>query len=369
MVKFKPRIAVGMVDGAIAADGESSSLGAVIERYPAPMRPCLANLVVVGGASAGFSGGTVWKGMSPNGPVALRRWPNGYPRQRIAAIHSLLAALQRDNAAFVRCPLKTTDQATMAIGRDAVFELSPWLPGNADRNQSPSAVRIASAARLLARFHCAAERCFVRAPMRWIGNHDEAQALLKKQPIPSSAFENRKCEWRRLRSLGGDSLPTASLPPLVFDLAQRTLSEARRQRAWIDRELGAAAPMVVPTICLRDVHREHVLFAADEATGLIDFGALGIDTAAADLGRYLGSAAPERPDLWHVAFAAYRTERALPAATESLAEWVDKTGAVIGALHWLEWLGLRRRSFSNESEALLRWQTLLQRIENWPTWP
>lgn len=41
--------------------------------------------------------------------------------------------------------------------------------------------------------------------------------------------------------------------------------------------------------CIRDIWHDHVLFDGDRVTGLIDFGAMQIDTPATDIARLVGS--------------------------------------------------------------------------------
>lgn len=41
-------------------------------------------------------------------------------------------------------------------------------------------------------------------------------------------------------------------------------------------------------LCFTDVHRDHVLYSGDEVTGLIDYGAVKLDSPAVDLARLFG---------------------------------------------------------------------------------
>jgi homoserine kinase type II len=118
-------------------------------------------------------------------------------------------------------------------------------------------------------------------------------------------------------------------------------------------------------VCLRDVHREHVLFTGTLVSGIVDFGAVGIDTVACDLGRLLGSLVPDDAPRWNAAFAHYRQRGELSAQAEQLAWRFDATSVVIGALHWLEWIAIEQRVFADAAAAYHRWEQLVARMERW----
>lgn len=171
----------------------------------------------------------------------------------------------------------------------------------------------------------------------------------------------RRNEWRRL--LGTVLRPLAGAPPDPLDLARRTQDLVRRHGASVEEWLGGADDPVSIRLCLRDVHREHILFTGDVVTGVVDFGSCGLDTPACDLARLLGSLVPEDAPAWQRAFGWYRQVAPLSDAEADLALRLDRTGAMIGAMHWLEWLMHERRRFSNPQAAYHQWRGLVERIE------
>lgn len=113
-----------------------------------------------------------------------------------------------------------------------------------------------------------------------------------------------------------------------------------------DRELERHAnSFLVLQPCIRDIRAEHVLFTGDEVTGLIDYGALRMDTVVGDLVRLLGSLLGNDRAKWEVALAAYSAIRPLlPQERAMIPAW-HRASVVLSAANWLDWLFLERRQF------------------------
>ena len=89
-----------------------------------------------------------------------------------------------------------------------------------------------------------------------------------------------------------------------FDVLEGAIDRAPAEsgrapaRRWLDLA-RRAAPRVIPPLrrasarvvalqpCLRDARPEHLLFTGERVTGLVDFGAMAIESVAADLARLL----------------------------------------------------------------------------------
>ena len=74
----------------------------------------------------------------------------------------------------------------------------------------------------------------------------------------------------------------------------------------------AALPVCVQPV-LRDARPEHFLFEDGRLSGLVDFGAMGVDSVAADLARLIGDWFDGDRDLRREALAAYEAVRPLSA--------------------------------------------------------
>jgi Ser/Thr protein kinase RdoA (MazF antagonist) len=113
--------------------------------------------------------------------------------------------------------------------------------------------------------------------------------------------------------------------------------------------------------CLCDVWHDHVLFAGDRVTGLIDYGAAKVDHVAVDLARLLGSLIPGEPDRMAMAVQVYRGIR--PLLHPELVGLLDWTGVVVGVTNWLRWLYHDGREYPDRPAVALR---LGQLIRRWP---
>ena len=112
----------------------------------------------------------------------------------------------------------------------------------------------------------------------------------------------------------------------------------------------AAQLQVTIQPCLRDARPEHFLFEADRLSGLVDFGAMGIDSVAADLARLIGEWLPDDHSLRGLALATYQKLRPLDASETALIAALEATADLLIAGHWLSWNYLDRRHFDDSSE-------------------
>ena len=129
--------------------------------------------------------------------------------------------------------------------------------------------------------------------------------------------------------------------------------------------------------CLRDIWHDHILFTGDEVTGLVDFGAIDIDTPATDLARLIGFFSPPRrgvglreergldeAETWHEALAAYQTIRPLTADEIQAAHALDTSGTILAGCNWLRWIYVDGRVFENQNQVIVRFRRILQRTDN-----
>ncbi|MEX2185730.1 MAG: phosphotransferase, partial [Pirellulales bacterium] len=175
----------------------------VLERFPPPCRPesCLSL-----GSAGGFSGAAIWKLTTPCGVLALRRWPREHPSpQRLAWIHEVAAHAAAHGFGLLPTPIATLDGQTFVHRAGRLWELTPWLPGEASFQNQPSQRRLDAAMSTLARFHRAVESFEIVAARRGpspgaidrririakllAGELAELAAALESRPIPREIAE------------------------------------------------------------------------------------------------------------------------------------------------------------------------------------
>jgi Ser/Thr protein kinase RdoA (MazF antagonist) len=117
--------------------------------------------------------------------------------------------------------------------------------------------------------------------------------------------------------------------------------------------------------CLRDIWHDHVLFTNDRVTGMIDPSACRGENVAADLARLIGSLVEDDPRLRSMALEAYQSCCPLDAAELNLVAALDRSGVILSAATWLEWLYLSDRKFEDRNAMLSRlrhWQRRVSRL-------
>ena len=135
-------------------------------------------------------------------------------------------------------------------------------------------------------------------------------------------------------------------------VVERTLSP------WLKRPV-----LVQPCLC--DIWHDHALFDGESVGGMIDYGAMKIDSVAVDLARLLGSLVEDNAELRNVGLAAYGRIRPLSLDEEALVGPLDEATVVLGAANWLKWLYLDKKQFENLDAVAQRLAKLVERLERW----
>ena len=89
-------------------------------------------------------------------------------------------------------------------------------------------------------------------------------------------------------------------------------------------------------------------------TGIVDFGAMRVESVAADLARLLGSLAGDDPQAWQARPGRYQQVRSLSDDELRLVTVFDRTTVLLGGLQWLEWIYLEGREFSDHRAVMAR---------------
>src|SRR5205823_4936419 len=83
--------------------------------------------------------------------LCLRAWPADVTPPRLAAIHAAMHLAR--GLDFVPQPLPTTNGPTWVQHAGRLFDLTTWMPGQADFEVAPSQTRLEQACSALARLH------------------------------------------------------------------------------------------------------------------------------------------------------------------------------------------------------------------------
>ena len=135
---------------------------------------------------------------------------------------------------------------------------------------------------------------------------------------------------------------------------------------YLPRAIERLTPLVnVPLAiqpCLRDIWHDHVLFTGNEVTGIIDFGAVDIDTPATDIARLLGSLVGDDAFGWRAGLDAYATIRPLAAEEETAVRALDASGTILAGCNWIRWICIDGRQFEDRSRIRERFERIISRL-------
>jgi homoserine kinase type II len=327
----------------------NDELETVLARFPADCRPRACSSL---GAAGGFSGAAIWKLETPRGTLALRRWPAEHPTpERLAWIHAVTTFAARNGFGLLPQPVLTNDGVSFVTAPGGLWQLEPWLPGEADYRTRPSEQKLKNALAALARFHRAVES-FGSGPHRG----------------PSPGVAERRVRLSKLIAGGLAELRAAldarGVRPDITEIGRRWLDLIPRSAALVGPLLDRAAAFEVSLQpCLRDVWSDHVLFVSDEVSGIVDLGAMRVETVATDVARLLGSLAGDDKAVWSAGLAAYRAIRPLDEHELESAAAIDRGNVVLAGPLWMRWMLLEGRQFENVGAIVERLRIGLARLE------
>ena len=273
----------------------------------------------------------------------------------------------RRGFSIVPTPIRTMQGESYVQLKNDFWELTSWLPGQADYLplRRPEKLRAALAA--LAQFHVAA-----------------ADYVGMERVTPTSSpgiLARRRGRIESLRSGALTAIATAvdaaSHPADGIDshdwnalrqLGRRLLPLYAQAEEPVLRQLIAAAAQKIPLQpCIRDIWHDHVLFEGDRVSGIVDFGATRIDNVACDVARLLGSFSPaNRADdaaVWREGLAAYESVRPLSADERQLVGVFDRSGTLLAGINWLEWIFINGRTFADLAAVCSRLDGIIARLK------
>jgi Ser/Thr protein kinase RdoA (MazF antagonist) len=278
--------------------------------------------------SGGFSGASVWRGDDAQGNprFALKQWPAETAIARLAQIHGWMS--DAAHLTFVPKLSSTTEGSAIAQHDERIWDATLWLTG--DSRIPACKTEVESACAAVAEIHLAWSRYAGQSKSAGIQRRiDVLSQWLAKPSTRLSAFQ-------------------ASLDHLV----QRAVNE-----------LGRIAPIAleallpwenVPQIiqpCIRDLRAEHVLFVDERVSGIIDYGAMAVDTPVFDLARLLGDLVDDNEELFAQGLNAYRECRTTFVFSDRLVRLLDRVGVVCSLIGWLVRLSNELPSLPTENIA------------------
>jgi len=251
---------------------------------------------------------------------------------------------------YVPTVYRTREGQTWVEHAGQRWDLTAWMPGQADFHARPGHARLEAACTALARLHLAwaEEGTGVSA----------CPAVLRRLDCLRQWTALVRSGWRpQLDAQEMDAVgPWAEQS---WDLLAKLVPRLGDQLAPWTRLPVQAQP------CLCDIWHDHVLFDGDTVTGVVDYGSIKTDHVAVDLARLLGSLIGDDRELRAVGFEAYRRVRALSAEEEVLVKVLDETGTVLGAANWLRWLYYEGRQYEDRQAVARRLAELVKRMEGW----
>jgi Ser/Thr protein kinase RdoA (MazF antagonist) len=307
------------------------------------------------GNAGGMSGAQFWRLTTPRGTLVLRRWPMEHPTlERLRFIHAVLDHAARNGVTYLPVPIATRDGRTFVDHGGFLWELAPWLAGDADYERSPSDAKLQTAMMALAEFHLATASFQL-----------DLSTIAKPQAAGAPAITKR---LERLRALTGGGIAELS----------RAIDDATwPEFAALSRQFITALPRAIPPViaklepiaevslplqpCIRDIWHDHVLFSDSRVTGIVDFGGVEIDTPATDVARLIGSLAGDVAGSWTTGILAYSEVRPLSRAESQAIPALDAAGIILAGCNWVRWICLEDRRFESGPQVLERFRKITSR--------
>jgi Ser/Thr protein kinase RdoA (MazF antagonist) len=287
----------------------------------------------------GLSGSDVYCGEDAAGEpvVALKRWPVGTEEAHLLQIHAWMQEVV--HLPFIPQMKQTLDGLSLDQHQDRLWDATQWLPGRPCVRASAAEVELA---------------CEAAAQLHEVWSR---QSQIAQSPGVRRRVEVLQ-EW-------------PSISSQRIELASESLSECMsRTDAVVNRVAGRLLMQLKPWQsqavrmhpCIRDLRGDHVLFEHGRVAGVIDFGAMGIDTPTLDLARLLGDLAAGNEELMAAGLKKYRACRTGFDADDDLIALLERVGVICSLVGWRVRFS-RRNAQEFTEEMKCRLAQLLARAE------
>lgn len=304
----------------------------MLNAYPPDLQPS-GPIEALGGAG-GTSGSAFWRFATPSGPFALRAWPvNGPDPIRLTQIHRWMC--ECSDSGILPIPERTIDGRSFLSHGGRFWELSRWLPGSPSPLSPIRPEHVRQAFGAIAQLHRRLEHSGVIGPSPGLRRRtDEIEEFLARM---HQEYEHA------IRFHAAD---------LERGLALQWLMLARREAPSIRRELVRVVGLATPIQpCFRDLRHPHFLFQGDDLTGLVDFGAMGVDSVAGDLARLAGDWFANDRLARAGALLAYEAVRPLSATEHFFIHAFERANSLLIGAQWVRWRFIDGRIFESSTAA------------------
>ena len=199
------------------------------------------------GGAGGFSGAEIWRVSTRSGGFCLRRWPSEHPSQpQLAWIHQVLQHVAKRGFHKLPVPRLSRQGSTVVVDQDRLWELTDWLPGQANFHSAPSKRKLEAALQALAEFHVRAATFEISQarPPGILQRRQQLEELQHGQAAHIFEAARQQTAWPELRD-------RAVRLRAAFD---QSTGRIRQLLDWGAEQIVTLQP------CIRDIWNDHVLF-------------------------------------------------------------------------------------------------------------
>ncbi len=345
MVAACPYFFIELIEKGIIAMPATLELETMVQHHwPGQMR----GPVEVAPQGGGLGPPVVWRVTSGEGTYALRQWRVDQ-RAHAERVASLLRHVDQRRRQWVAVPYPSAAGGMFGEAGGALWELAPWLPGEADFALAPSPERVASAATALAELHLALGDIPCEGPRlgpatgQAAGQLEQVRQLLDSGRLAEATPTMQRWGW-----------------PEQFPTVDRAL------RAGYDIAWGSLLPLRDERLpcqwCWGDAWHRNMLFDGDRVTGLIDFVTARVDVAVADLARLIGSMCVDNPVWRRVAIESYTALRPLRDVELQASAAIKGVATVVSLANWCRWLAVEHQAVAHPQEVCDRVEHFVGRL-------
>lgn len=311
----------------------------------------------------GFSRSEIWQVRCHDQTYCLKGMPTGdVTSERLAWVQLLLRYVKQVSPELP-LPVAIASGDGLGFMQEAgqFWELTPWLPGMADLAGRADEAMVTQAFQAAAKMHLALEQwgredgCFAVKPSEGVLLRHERLVKMRSGGIFDLAAALGTAQKRGMRAeilWGCEQVLSA-----YWDLHERAFAR-----------LEVARHLAVPIFpAVRDLRAEHFLFSKSEAgeklTGVVDFGAMRLDSVMLDLSRLMTTLVPASEELRAVGLKAYREVRELTNEEADLLPALVEGAALHNGLQWVIWLLQEGKVFEDWGAVSRRLQQVVESLQ------